>query len=71
MYLSLSLSLSLPLSVSLSFFGQVMSPHHSDQISQSSQVSRVALCMSKVKVLSGSELVTRSPIEQFWTAKKL
>ena len=49
MYLSLSLSLSLYLSLSLSFFGQVMSPHHSDQMSQRSQVSRVALCISKVK----------------------
>ena len=29
---------------------QVMSTHHSDQMSQRSQVSRVALCMSKVKV---------------------
>ena len=45
-----------------------MSPHHSDQMSQRSQVSRVALCMSKVKVLSVSESVTRSPIELFWTA---
>ena len=40
------------------FFGQVMSPHHSDQMSQRSQVSRVALCMSKVKVLSASEWVS-------------
>ena len=55
MYLSLSLSLSLYLSLSLSFFGQVMSPHHSDQMSQRSEVSRVALCMSKVKVLSVSQ----------------
>ena len=31
--------------------GHVMSPHHSDQMSQRSQVSRVVLCMSKVKVL--------------------
>ena len=46
-----------------------MSPHHSDQMSQRSQVSRVALCMSKVKVLWVSECVTRSPIELFWTAK--
>ena len=48
-----------------------MSPHHSDQMSQRSQVSRVALCMSKVKVLSVSESVTRSPIELFWTAKNV
>jgi len=43
------------------------------------QVSRVALCMSKVKVREWlsewvsqwvSESVTRSPIELFWTAKK-
>ena len=31
-------------------FGQVMSPHHSDQMSQWSQVSRIVLCMAKVKV---------------------
>ena len=47
-----------------------MSPHHSDQMSQRSQVSRVALCMSKVKVPLVSESVTRSPIELFWTAKQ-
>ena len=48
-----------------------MSPHHSDQMSQRSQVSRATLCMSKVKVLWVSESVTRSPIELFWTAKKI
>ena len=32
------------------FFGQIMSLHHSDQMSQRLQVSRIALCMSKVKV---------------------
>ena len=42
MYLSLSLSLPLYLSLSLSFFGQVMSPGHSDQMCQRSQVSRIA-----------------------------
>ena len=42
MYLSLSLSLTLSLSLSLSFFGHVMSSHHSDQMSQRSQVSRIA-----------------------------
>ena len=52
-----------------------MSPHHTDQMSQWSQVSRMALCMAKVKVSDlvselVSELVTRSPIELFWTAKK-
>ena len=31
-------------------FGQVMFPHHSDQLSQKSQVFWVALCLSKVKV---------------------
>ena len=47
-----------------------MSSHHSDQMSQWSQVSRIALCMSKVKVSeSVSQWVTRSPIELFWTAK--
>ena len=55
--------------------GLVRSPHHSDQMSQRSQVSRVALCMSKVKVpwVSEwvSEWVTRSPIELFWTAKNI
>ena len=43
LYLYLSLSLSLYLSLSSPFFGQVISPHHSDQMSQGSQVSRVAL----------------------------
>ena len=51
MSLSLSLSLSLYLSLSI-FVGHVMSSHHSEQMSQRSQVSRVALCMSKVKVPS-------------------
>ena len=37
--------------------GQVMFPHHSDQMFQRSQVSRVALCMSKVKVLWVTESV--------------
>ena len=43
MYWSLSLSLFLYLSLSLYFFGQVMSPHHADQMSQKSQVSGDAL----------------------------
>ena len=43
MYLSLSFALYLYLPLSLSFYGQVMSPHHSDQMSQRSQVSRIAL----------------------------
>ena len=47
LYLSLSFSLSLSLSLSLC---QVMSPELSDQMFQRSQVSGVALCMSKVKV---------------------
>ena len=38
MYLSLSLSFCKPLTN-----GQVMSPHHFDQMSQRSQVSRIAL----------------------------
>ena len=37
---------------------QVMSPHHSDQMSQRSQVSRVALCMSKSKGVSLSQWVS-------------
>ena len=45
MYLCLSLYLSLYLSLSLSFFGQVMSPHHPDEMSQGSQVSRVTLLL--------------------------
>ena len=49
---------------------KVMSPHCTDQMSQWSQVSRITLCMSKVKVLWLTEWVTRSPIELFWTAKK-
>ena len=72
--LSLSFSLSFYLSLSLSFFGQVICPHHSDQMSERSQVSRVALCISISKVPSASQSVsqsvTRSPIELFWTAKK-
>ena len=40
-------------------------------MSQRSQVSRVAFCMSKVKVTSVSQWVTRSPIELFSTAKKV
>ena len=40
--MSLSLSLSLSLYLSLSIF-LVMSPHHSDQMSQRSEVSRIAL----------------------------
>ena len=39
----LKMSLSLSLSLSLSFFGQVMSFHLSDQMSQRSQVSRFTL----------------------------
>ena len=50
MYLSLSLSLYLYLSLSLSFFGQFMSPYQVNQMSQRSQVSWVALCMSISKV---------------------
>ena len=38
----MSLSLSLYLSLSI-FFGHVMSSHHSEQMSQRSQVSRIAL----------------------------
>ena len=37
----------------------VMFSHHSDQMSQRSEVSRV------------TQLVTRSPIELLWTAKKV
>ena len=42
--LSLSLYLSLYLSLSI-FFGHVMSSHHSEQMSQRSKVSRIALRM--------------------------
>ena len=59
--------------VFVNFFGHVMSSHHSEQMSQRSQVSRmasrIAFCMSISKVLSVSQWVTRSPIELFWTAK--
>ena len=51
MSLSLSLSLSLYLSLSI-FFGQVMSPHHSDQMSKMSKVMKIVFCMSISKVLS-------------------
>ena len=44
----------------IDFFGHVMSSHHSEQMSQRSQVSRIALCMSKVKVLSVSQWVSQS-----------
>ena len=37
-------------SVTLSFFGQVMSPHHSDHISQRSQVFDIALSMCSLNV---------------------
>ena len=40
------------------FFGQVMSSHHSDNLSQRAQVSKVALCMSKVKVPLVSQSVS-------------
>ena len=45
--------------VGRSFFSQIMSLHHSDQMSQRSQVSRVTV-MSKVKV---SQLVSESVSE--------
>ena len=50
MYLSLSLFLSLSLSLPLSFFGPVMSPHHSGQMSQRLQVSRIALWRCSLNV---------------------
>ena len=56
MYLSLSLSLSL--SFSLTFFDQVMSHHHSDQMSQRSHVSRVTLLLCFSKGLSVSQSVS-------------
>ena len=48
----------------------------SDQMSQWSQVSRIALYMVKVNVTqlvseSVSQSVTRSPIELLWTAKNM
>ena len=43
----------------VSIVTSVMSSHHSDQMSQRSQVSAVALCMSKVKVLGVSESVSQ------------
>ena len=47
--------------VFVNLFGHVMSSHHSEQMSQRSQVSRIALCMTKVKVnLSVSESVSQS-----------
>ena len=56
------------------FFGQVKSRHHSDQMSQRSQVSRVALSCQKIKGVVCSELVTEVGIELsqtlVWTAKK-
>ena len=49
MYLSLLLSLSLYLSLSI-FLGHVMSSHHSKQMSQRSQVSKIALRMCSQSV---------------------
>ena len=40
----------LSLSLSLSFFGQIMSPYHSDQMYQVSQVSGIALWWSSLNV---------------------
>ena len=48
--LSLSLSLSVYLSLSLSFFCQFMSSHHSDQMSQRSQVSNIDLWRCSLNV---------------------
>ena len=45
----------------------VVFPHHSHQMSQRSQVSRVALCVH-VKI-TVTHSVTTSQIEQFWPAK--
>ena len=56
------------------FVGQDMSPHHSDQMSGRSEDNYIGFFyMSICKVLSQwvSESVTRSPIELFWTAKKI
>ena len=53
------------------FFGQVMSPHHSHQMSQRSQVSWFTLIASGVRPRKPpTNQGTRSPIELFWTAKK-
>ena len=46
-----------------------MSSHHSDQISQRSQVSRVDLCVHHSPLTHSLRWVTRSPIELLWTAK--
>ena len=46
-----------------------MSSHHSDQISQRSQVSRVDLCVHHSPLTHLLRWVTRSPIELLWTAK--
>ena len=34
------------------FFGQVMSPHHSEQMSEMSEVNKIVFCLSISKVLS-------------------
>ena len=44
-----------------------MSSHHSDQMSQRSQVSRITVMLWRLRQ---TELQTMSPIELFWTAKK-
>ena len=56
------------------FVGQVMSPHHSDQMSQRSQVKGHSVVLWRLWLLVVPEQArdqgTRSPIELFWTAKK-
>ena len=51
-----------------------MSPHHSDQMSQRSQVSGSLCNVVKALIVSGarpSKGQTMSPIELFWTAKNM
>ena len=63
--------------LSLSFFGQVLSSHRSDQMSQRSQGSRVALyyrvcIVVKILIVSGAhgtDQWTMSPIKLLWTAQ--
>ena len=49
------------------FFGQIMPPHHSDQMSQRLQVSRAALCLSKSKSGSVSQWV--SDMVTYWAVR--
>ena len=52
------------------FVGQVMSPHHSDQMSQRSQLSRVTLCFLS-RTYGPTDIGRyRAVSDKVWIAKK-